>query len=134
MSKSRLILVDDHPLVRQYLTGHIQHEADLEVCGEAADPATATALIGSLQPDLVLLDISLKGANGLDLLKELKVSWPNLRVLVVSIHDEAFYAKRALLAGARGYITKEDAIIHLLSAIRRVLNDHVYLSESMVAA
>jgi DNA-binding NarL/FixJ family response regulator len=127
--KARVFLVDDHALVREHLTALIQGEVDLEVCGEAADLPTALALIRQQSPDLVILDIFLKRSNGLDLLKELPAVLPKPAVLVLSMHDERLYAERALQAGAQGYITKEDATINILPAIRRVLGRQVYLSD-----
>ena len=129
--KARVFLVDDHPLVREHLTALIQREADLEVCGEAADAPTTLALVSQRAPDLVILDISLKRSNGLELIKSLKELWPRLPVLVLSMHDEMLYAERSLRAGAMGYITKEEATVSILSAIRRVLGGQVYLSDQM---
>ena len=123
--------MDDHPLVREHLTALIQREADLEVCGEAADAPGALTLIRERTPDLVILDISLKQSSGLELIKSLKEFWPNLPVLVLSMHDEMLYAERSLRAGALGYITKEEATVGILSAIRRVLTGQVYLSDRM---
>jgi DNA-binding NarL/FixJ family response regulator len=131
--KAKIFLVDDHPLVRERLTALIQQETDLEVCGEAADAPAALSLISRLKPDLVVLDISLKHSHGLELLKDLKALNPKLAVLILSMHDESLYAERALQAGAMGYITKEEATVSVLSAIRKVLNGQVYLSEQMSA-
>ena len=130
--KAKLFLVDDHALVREQLTALIQRETDMEVCGEAADAPTALALVRQDEPDLVILDLSLKRASGLDLLKVLKKLRPKLAVLVLSMHDEILYAERALRAGAMGYITKEEAIINILPAIRRVLAGQTYLSDQMI--
>ena len=129
--KAKLFLVDDHALVREQLTALIQGEADMEVCGEAADGPTALAFVRQDEPDLVILDLSLKRASGLDLLKVLKKLRPKLAVLVLSMHDEILYAERALRAGAMGYITKEEAIINILPAIRQVLAGQTYLSDQM---
>ena len=129
--KATVFLVDDHPLVREHLTALIQQEADLEVCGEAADAPSALTLIHQRNPDLVILDISLKRSHGLDLLKDLKGFRPKPAVLVLSMHEETLYAERALRAGALGYITKEEATVNILSAIRRVLAGQVYLSARM---
>lgn len=129
--KARVFLVDDHPLVREHLMALIQQEADLEVCGEAADAPSALTLIHQRNPDLVILDISLKRSHGLDLLKDLKGFQPKPAVLVLSMHEETLYAERALRAGALGYITKEEATVNILSAIRRVLAGQVYLSARM---
>jgi DNA-binding NarL/FixJ family response regulator len=129
--KVRVFLVDDHALVREQLTALIQGESDLAVCGEAEDAPSALSLIKRLEPDLVILDISLKRSSGLDLLKGLKEVQPNPVVLVLSMHEATFYADRALQAGALGYITKEEATTSILSAIRRVLSGKLYLSERM---
>jgi DNA-binding NarL/FixJ family response regulator len=129
--RSKVFLVDDHPLVREHLAALLQAETDIEVCGEAGDGPTAISLIGQRQPDLVILDISLKRSHGLELLKDLKALRPDLPVLVLSMHDEALYAERALRAGASGYITKEAATVNVLSAVRKVLAGQVYLSEAM---
>jgi DNA-binding NarL/FixJ family response regulator len=131
--KSKVFLVDDHPLVREHLTALLQLQPDLEVCGEAADAPEALECIRREQPDLVVLDISLKRSHGLELLKQLKESQPKVAVLILSMHDELLYAERALRAGARGYITKEEASTKVLSAIRKVLSGEVYLSERMAA-
>jgi DNA-binding NarL/FixJ family response regulator len=129
--KAKVFLVDDHPLVREHLTALIQREADLEVCGEAGDGPTALSLINRQEPDLVILDIALKHSSGLDLLKALKKRQPKLSVLVLSMHDETLYAERALGAGAGGYITKEEATVNILVAVRKVLGGQVYVSQRM---
>ena len=128
LKKTKVVLVDDHPLVREQLAGLLQAEPDLAVCGQAADVANARSLISQEEPDLVLLDVSLKDSNGLELLQEWQASRPLMRVLVLSMHDEARFAQRALAAGARGYITKEDASVNLMTAIRKVLGGDTYLS------
>lgn len=128
-AKLRIFLVDDHPLVREHLTALLQREPDLQVCGEAGDGPTALELIPRREPDLVILDLSLKRSHGLELLKDLKEMRPKLPVLVLSMHDESLYAERALRAGASGYITKEEASTDVLSAIRKVLAGQVYVSE-----
>jgi DNA-binding NarL/FixJ family response regulator len=129
--KRKVFLVDDHPLVREHLRALLQREQDLEVCGEAGDAPTALSLITREEPDLVILDISLKHSHGLELLKDLQNLLPRLPVLVLSMHDETLYAERALRAGAKGYITKEEATVSVLSAVRKVLAGQVYLSERM---
>ena len=129
--KARVFLVDDHPLVREHLRSLLEREPDLAVCGEAADGPTALSLIAQQEPDLVILDISLKRSHGLELLKDLQGLRPALPVLVLSMHDEALYAERSLRAGAKGYITKEEATVNVLQAIRKVLAGHIYLSERM---
>ncbi len=127
--KSKVFLVDDHRLVRRHVTALLSAEPDLEVCGEAGDATTALAQILEQSPDLVLLDMVLKRSSGLELLGELKRARPELRVLVLSMHDETLYAERAIAGGARGYITKEEAALHLLTAIRQVLAGQAYISE-----
>jgi DNA-binding NarL/FixJ family response regulator len=129
--RSRVFLVGDHPLVREHLAALLQGEADLEVCGEAAGGPGALPLIARRAPALVVLDVSLPASPGLELLKSLKQSWPNLPVLVLSLHDERRYVEWALRAGAMGYITTEEAAINILPAIRRVLDGQVYLSDRM---
>ena len=131
-AQARVFLVDDHALVRAQLTALIQAERDLAVCGEAEDVRTALTRIKQQQPDLVILDISLKRSSGLDLLADLKELRAKPTGLVLSMHDETCYAERALEAGALGYITKEDATINILAAIRRVLDGQVYLSDRMI--
>jgi DNA-binding NarL/FixJ family response regulator len=130
-SKSRILLVDDHPIVRQGLSEMINHEKDLAVCGTAEDLHKALEQIIALKPDLVVVDISLKGSNGIELLKNIKVRYPKMIVLMLSMHDEALYAVRALRAGAAGYIMKQEATEKVLTAIRQVLNGEIYLSEKM---
>jgi len=129
--RARVFLVDDHPMVREHLSALLGREADLAVCGEAGDAPTALSRIKEVEPDLVIMDISLKNSNGLELLKNLKAIQADLPVLVLSMHDESLYAARALRAGALGYITKEEASKKILQAIRKVLAGQVYLSEQM---
>lgn len=129
--KSRILLVDDHPIVRQGLAEMINQEKDLNVCGTAEDVHRALDAIEKLKPDLVVADISLKGSNGIELLKNIKVRFPKMLVLVLSMHDEALYAVRALRAGAGGYIMKQEATEKVLTAIRQVLAGEIYLSERM---
>jgi DNA-binding NarL/FixJ family response regulator len=130
-SKSRILLVDDHPIVRQGLAELIDHEKDLAVCGVADDVHKALDQIGTLAPDLVIVDISLRGSNGIELLKNIKVRYPKQSVLMLSMHDESLYAVRALRAGAAGYVMKQEATEKVLTAIRQVLNGEIYLSERM---
>ena len=132
-SKSRVFLVDDHPLVRDWLGQLIQREADLLVCGEADDVQQAVQAIEECKPDVVIADISLKSSHGLELVKDLQSRRPNLPVLVLSMHDESLYAERVLRAGAMGYITKQEATKKILLAIRQVLSGQIYLSEKMSA-
>ncbi len=129
--KRSIFLVEDHPIVRQGLEQMINHEADLQVCGTAEHPDQALEHIAATQPELVVLDISLPGANGLEMLKLAKTRCPGLKVLILSMHDERLYAMRALGAGAAGYIMKQEATENVLTAIRRVLDGDIYLSQKM---
>ena len=129
----RILLVDDHPIVRKGLVQLINQERDLEVCGEAVDRCDALAAVKQQQPTLVVVDLSLKSSDGLDLVKDIREQAPGLPVLVLSMHDEGVYAERVLRAGARGYIMKQEALEKVLQAIRRILAGDVYLSEKMQA-
>jgi len=125
--RTRILLVDDHPLVRERLAEVINCEADLMVCGEAEDRHEAITAIVARAPDLVIVDLTLKDSDGLELIKDIRCKWPGMRTLVVSMHDESLYAERVIRAGALGYITKQEATRKILQAIRRVLNGNVYL-------
>jgi DNA-binding NarL/FixJ family response regulator len=129
--KCRLLLVDDHPIVRQGLALLIDREPDLCVCGEAESAHSAFHAIATLLPDLVVLDISLSGPDGLDVLKEIRMKTTNLPVLILSMHDESIYAERAMRAGANGYIMKQEATEKVLVAIRRILHGEVYVSDRL---
>lgn len=129
--KRTVFVIDDHPIVREGLTQLINREPDLSVCGVAEDVYEALRSMEVLKPDIAIADISLKGSDGIELIKNLKTRMPGLPVLVLSIHDESFYAPRALRAGARGYIMKQEATENVLVAVRRVLSGEVYLSERM---
>jgi DNA-binding NarL/FixJ family response regulator len=130
---TKVFLVDDHPLVREWLTQLIQRESDLSVCGEAEDTQEALKKIAETKPDIVIADITLKTTHGLELVKDLQVRLPSLPVLVLSMHDESLYAERVLRAGARGYITKQEATKRILLAIRQVLSGQIYISEKMAS-
>lgn len=123
--------MDDHPAVREALALRIGRQRDLEVCGEAADTREALRLVAEMQPDVAVVDISLKTANGIDLIKRIKDRNEHIRILVWSMHSESLYAERALRAGALGYIDKDHATEKIVEAIRRVLAGKVWLSESM---
>jgi DNA-binding NarL/FixJ family response regulator len=129
--RCKVFLVDDHPILRQGLALFIDREPDLMVCGEADDATSALQAIRESTPDFVVLDISLDGPDGLELLKTLRVRYPNLPVLVLSMHDESVYAERALRAGANGYIMKQEATDRVLTAIRHILGGDVYLSDRL---
>jgi DNA-binding NarL/FixJ family response regulator len=129
--KIKVLLVDDHPILRAGLGRLINQEADMMICGEAEDGPTAFDLVGTLNPDIAVIDISLKGSNGIELVKNLKARYPELPTMVLSMHDESLYAERALRAGSLGYIMKEEAIGQVLVAIRKVLQGEIFLSEKM---
>ncbi len=129
--KNRILVVDDHPVVLEGLAKLINQEPDLAVCGHATEANGAFKVIDTSEPNLAIVDMSLQQGSGLDLVKALKVRYPKLPVLVLSMHEESLYAERALRAGAKGYIMKQEASERLLLAIRRVLNGEIYLSEKM---
>ena len=129
--KARIFIVDDHAIVRQGLMQLINRESDLCVCGDAETAADALKQIAVLTPDVAIVDVSLKEDSGLELVKDIRIRFPKMAVLILSMHDETFYAERFLRAGARGYIMKEVATEKVLIAIHRVLAGEVYLSERM---
>jgi DNA-binding NarL/FixJ family response regulator len=131
--KAKIILVDDHPLVREWLTNLIHQQPDLAVCGEAETAPAALQTIEATKPDVAIVDISLKDSSGIELIKNIKVSHPRLAVIVLSMHDERLYAERALRAGARGYIMKRETAKKVITAIRRVLEGKLYLSEQLAS-
>ena len=130
--KSRIFLVDDHPLVREGLANLINGQNDLFVCGEAEDSAGAITGIAKTRPDVALVDISLKNESGLELVKNLESQFPLVALIVLSMHDEALYAERALRAGALGYVMKRESTKSVLASIRRVMEGGVYVSERVV--
>lgn len=127
--KYKVFVVDDHPIVRQGLALLINQEPDLSVSGEAEEAHTALKRIAASPPDVVIVDISLNGPDGLEVIKTIRASDPSLPLLVLSMHDEAVYAERALRAGANGYIMKQEATETVLVALRRILNREIYVSE-----
>lgn len=127
--KNRVFVVDDHPIVRQGLALLINREPDLMVCGEAEDAHVAMQAITTAKPDIMIVDISLNGPDGLDLLKDIRTRYPEMPVLILSMHDESVYAERALRAGAQGYIMKQEATDKVLVALRRILSKEIYISE-----
>jgi len=129
--KRRIFLVDDHPVTRRGVAVLISQDSDLEVCGEAATAPQAFELVQKLKPDLVIVDISLTSSSGLELIKNLRAAQPGLPLLVVSMHDEALYADRAVRAGAMGYVMKHEASEKVLTAIRAVLKGDFYLSATI---
>jgi DNA-binding NarL/FixJ family response regulator len=129
--KKTVFVVDDHPIVRQGLTLLINQEADLAVCGEAEEMHSALAAIQAARPDILIVDISLNGPDGLELLKNIRIKLPRLPVLILSMHDESIYAERALRVGANGYIMKQEATDKVLVALRRILSGEIYVSEKI---
>lgn len=128
---SKVLIVDDHPIVRRGLAKLVEEQPGFSVCGQAAGAAEALELLDATKPDLVVVDISLKDIGGIELIKQIKARDPNAKMLVSSMHDETLYAERALRAGAKGYINKEEAIEKMMAAIKTILNGKVYLSEKM---
>lgn len=131
VKRCEIFLVDDHPIVRQGLTRLINGEKDLTVCGEAESAEQAMTALETQQPDLAIVDLSLKGLSGLTLIKEIKTRFPQVSILVVSMHGEAFYAERVLRLGAKGYVMKQEAPDTILKAIRLVLRGELYVSEPL---
>ena len=129
--KRRVFIVDDHPLVREWLTTLINQQPDLNVCGEAAAAAEAMQAVAVSKPEVAIVDISLKDSSGIELIKDLKHSDPGLVMLVLSMHEESHYAERALRAGAKGYIMKRETTKRVIEAVRTVLAGKFYLSEAM---
>ena len=130
-SINRILIVDDHPLFREGLRQMIDHEDGLQVCGEAPDAEAALKAIDEMLPDLAIVDISLGGANGIDLIKSIKADHDELPVLVVSMHDESLYAERALRAGALGYVMKHEPAATVKLAVRKALRGEIHLSDRM---
>jgi DNA-binding NarL/FixJ family response regulator len=130
-NRKKVLIVDDHPLVREGLADLINKEKDIVVCGWAKDIPQTIKAIEKLKPDVVTVDISLENASGLDLMKDIKTNFPGLPVLVLSMHQESIFAERAIRAGAKGYITKQEATKKVITAIRKVLDGRMYLSETM---
>lgn len=133
LGKTRILLVDDHAVVRFGMAQLINRESDLMVCGEQEDASNALSAITTTKPDLVIADISLKDSSGLELMRNIKAQWPKLPVLVVSTHDESIYAEIAFRAGALGYLMKQEALDRLIVAVRRVLTGNIYVSETQSA-
>jgi DNA-binding NarL/FixJ family response regulator len=130
---ARILVVDDHPMVREGLVRLISQQADLVCCGEAGTVRETMTAVDSHRPDLVILDLRLKGEDGLELIKSLKSQFPDLRILILSQYEAPLYAERALRAGALGYVVKEEAAAEVLNAVRTVLAGQVYLTRGMAA-
>jgi DNA-binding NarL/FixJ family response regulator len=131
--KIKILLVDDHPLVREGLVNLISQQPDFEICGEAANEPQALELIGTARPDVAIVDISLENGSGIELIKSIKAIHPDVKTLVLSMHDESLYAERALRAGARGYIMKREAAKKIIEGVRAVLSGQLYVSEKITA-
>jgi DNA-binding NarL/FixJ family response regulator len=131
--KVKVFLVDDHPLVREWLTNLIHQQPDLVVCGESEDAPHALQEISAARPDVAIVDISLKQGSGIELIKNIKRLQPGIVIIVLSMHDERLYAERALRAGARGYIMKSETAKKVITVIRQVLAGKIYMSESLAA-
>ena len=129
--RRRILIVDDHPMMREGLRSMINRQPDMRVCGEAENAAQAMSAVPQLAPDLALVDITLPGKSGLELVKDLKVMHPQLVILAISMHDESLYAERMLRAGASGYITKQQPPDEMVKAIRQVLDNRVYVSREL---
>ena len=129
--KGKVFLVDDHPLVREWLAHLINQQPDLLVCGEAESAPQALQAIAATKPHVAIVDLTLKNSSGIELIKSLKQGQPGVAVLVLSMHEEAHYAERALRAGAKGYIMKRETTKKVIGAIRRLLEGKVYVSDTM---
>src|SRR6266513_371965 len=129
----RIVIIDDHPLFRKGLEQLIHSDGAFMVCGEAGDAAEAMEIIRKLHPDLAIVDLSLPGANGIELIKNIRAEFPKVPILVLSMHDESLYALRALRAGAEGYVMKHEAMANVIQAIHEVFNGRPYLSPAMAA-
>ncbi len=130
-NETKILIIDDHPMMREGLAQVIAREPDLTVCGEAEDARAAMEAVAKLKPDLALVDITLPGKNGLELIKDLQAVRPDLPILVISMHDESLYAERVLRSGGRGYIMKQEGGKKIMRAIRTVLGGQIYVSEAI---
>lgn len=128
----RIIIIEDHPIFRKGIINLINHEKDMEVCGEAEDVEIALTLIDKLLPDLVIVDLSLKNSNGFDLIKKINEQYRNMDSMVLSMHDESLYAERCLMAGAKGYIMKQEASAIVVKAIREIFSGNLYVSRTIM--
>lgn len=131
--RRRVFLVDDHPLVREWLASMVALESDLEVCGQAEDAMAALAAVPAARPDVMVVDLSLPRSSGLELLKSIRAQFPAMRLLVLSMHDEASVAERAFRAGAHGYAVKRESGPRIIEGIRAVLDGRFYVSPSLTA-
>jgi DNA-binding NarL/FixJ family response regulator len=131
-AKARIFIIDDHPLVREWLTNLIDTTPDLIVCGEADSGKAALQLLAGAEPDLAIVDLSLGGGSGIDLIRSIRTMFPKVAMIVLSMHDERVYAERSIRAGARGYIMKRESTKKIVEAIREVLKGNMYLSKELM--
>ncbi len=132
-AKTRIFIVDDHPLLRRGLAELINREPDMVFCGEAEDSPSAIKMISQIKPDLVIVDISLKGYNGIELIKNIKAFDSKIQILVLSMHDESIYAMRVLKAGAKAYVMKQEVVDKVMEAVRRIRAGKVFVSERVAS-
>jgi DNA-binding NarL/FixJ family response regulator len=132
-TKAKIFIVDDHPLVREWLGALIKKDPDLTVSGEAEDAASALKMIAKSPPDLAIIDLSLSGTSGIELIKSIRTAHPKILMIVLSMHDEQVYAERCVRAGARGYVMKRETAKNVIHAIHEVLGGNLYLSKTMTA-
>jgi DNA-binding NarL/FixJ family response regulator len=132
-AKTRIFIVDDHPLLRRGLAELINREPDMVFCGEAEDSPSAIKMISQIKPDLVIVDISLKGYNGIELIKNIKAFDSKIQILVLSMHDESIYAMRVLKAGAKAYVMKQEVVDKVMEAVRRIRVGKVFVSERVAS-
>jgi DNA-binding NarL/FixJ family response regulator len=130
-AKTRILIVDDHPMMRDGLRQLIAHEPDLEVCGEAEDAVDAVQQAEAARPDVAIVDITLRSSSGLELIKDLHIRSPQTKVLVLSMHDESLYAERVLRAGGRGYVMKQEGGKKIIEAVRHVASGRTFVSEAI---
>jgi len=133
MAQARVFIVDDHPLVREWLANLLRQQPDLEVCGQADSAPAALAAIRAAAPDVAVIDLSLKGGSGIDLIKDMQAEGLRTASVVLSMHEETYYAERALRAGARGYVMKRESTGRIVEAIRQVLRGGIYAGPDVMA-
>jgi DNA-binding NarL/FixJ family response regulator len=132
-ARRRVFIVDDHPLVREWLASLVARESDLAICGQAEDADSALAAVALARPELIVVDLSLNRSSGMELIKDLHAQLPSAQILVLSMHEEASIAERALRAGARGYILKGESSTRVIEAIRSVLAGQFYVSPGLMS-
>jgi DNA-binding NarL/FixJ family response regulator len=130
--RARIMILDDHPILRRGIADYINAESNMMICGEAEDAHQALEIMPTAKPDLVIVDISLNGSSGIEFLKTFRLEYPDIPTLVLSMHDELLYAERVLREGARGYVMKQEAVEKILTAIRKILEGQIYLSDRMM--